>query len=515
MINGASILPIEGTMTLLSAIVLGLSLMAAAGCGGAPADARPNIVVLVLDTARPDLLSVYGHSRPTSPFLESFAAQGTRFDRAYSSSSWTLPAHASLFTGAAPEVHEANQTSKRVADSMPLLAEQLAAAGYQTAGFSGNMWMSELGGLERGFQHFENRNRRIYPKHTRTLAADRRGKTVLARSHYVASRVFEWIERKLTDDQPFFLFVNLVEPHQPYLPDWDAAQHFLPEQSARWNAIQRYFPNSNATRLLYRHYARQNPLTADEWKIVTGMYEGALRLVDKITGEIIQAIDSVSDPENTLVFILSDHGENLGDHGHLTHIFNLYDSNLRILCIARGPGIPVGAVDERVVHITDIYKTVLSVAGIEAASDSGGLDLRGEIPDDRVVYASLEYPRISLGLFSKKFRGREWLEPYRVRLRAAIGPRFKLIRSLDESGRVVRDEFYDLIADPGEDRPLAAGAVDPHALRGLEEALRSHGSTAEGVSERSLDTLPEEVRDGLRALGYLGDEGNDDGERPN
>ena len=109
----------------LAAIALGLTLIAAVGCEGPRGDDRPNIVVIMLDTARPDLLSVYGHPRPTSPSLESFAAHGTRFDRAYSSSSWTLPAHGSLFTGAAPEVHQANQTSKRVADSLPLLAEQL------------------------------------------------------------------------------------------------------------------------------------------------------------------------------------------------------------------------------------------------------------------------------------------------------------------------------------------------------------------------------------------------------
>ena len=122
----------------------------ALGCwGSALRSPAPNILMIVLDTARPDLLSAYGHSRPTSPFLEAFAAQGVLYERAYSSSNWTLPAHGSLFTGLPSKLHQANGTYRRVADSLPLLSEQLTAAGYQTAGFSANMWVSELGGLER------------------------------------------------------------------------------------------------------------------------------------------------------------------------------------------------------------------------------------------------------------------------------------------------------------------------------------------------------------------------------
>jgi arylsulfatase A-like enzyme len=244
------------------------------------------------------------------------------------------------------------------------------------------------------------------------------------------------------------------------------------------------------------------------------MYEGVLRMADQIAGEIIQAVDGISDPEDTLVFVLSDHGENLGDHGHVGHIFNLYDSNLRIVCIARGPGMPVGAVDERLVHITDVYRTALGAAGVVASREAGGLDLRGQIPEDRVVYASLEYPHISLGLFPAFISERGLLDSFRVRLQAAIGPRFKLIRSIDEGGRVVREEIYDILVDPGETRPLERDVVDARVLRKLEQTLSRHGSFATIGTRRSQDDLTEEEREGLRALGYLGDEGMQEDQQP-
>ncbi len=497
---------VAGKVVAVGQLAVGaLALALASGCGGGDRierDVPPSIVMIVLDTARPDLLSLYGHERPTTPFLERFAAAGTRFDRAYSSSSWTLPAHGTLFTGASPKVHRANQTFKRVADSLPLLPEELAAAGYQTAGFSANMWVSELGGLDRGFERFDNLNKDIYAPHIAALAADEEGTSEPPDRHYVAARVLEWLAEARDPRRPFFLFVNLVEPHLPYLPPWEQARHFLPSRQARWQAIQRYYPAADAREILFRHYRRREPLSAAEWRTVTHMYEGALRLADDVTREIVAAVDEVSDPENTLIFILSDHGENLGDHGEFTHIFNLYDSNLRILCVARGPGFRAGAVDDRLVQIADVHATALRVAGLEGGPEAQGRDLRGELPGDRVVTAFLEVPHISLGMFPEDLIEDGLLEPYRVEQHAAVGPRFKLIRRLDPSGRAVGEEVFDLLADAAETRPLPRSAVDAASLRPLDAALAAAGVTADGEAA-GLEDLPPEVLEGLRALGYV------------
>ncbi len=114
----------------------------------------PNIVLIVLDTTRSDRLSVYGHSRKTTPFLERFGSSGVRFDQAWSVSSWTLPSHATMFTGLHPDEHGATQENFTISEDLDTLAERLKTRGYQTAGFSNNPWVSHRVGLTQGFDHF-------------------------------------------------------------------------------------------------------------------------------------------------------------------------------------------------------------------------------------------------------------------------------------------------------------------------------------------------------------------------
>jgi len=480
----------------IGALVL---LFGSLACGKAPTG--PNIVILVQDTVRPDRLSVYGSPNPTSPFLESFAAEGTRFDRAYSSSSWTLPAHASLFTGAGPEVHGATQLLPSVNSALPLLAEQLDDAGYQTAAFSANMWVSELSGLHRGFEHYENLNKGIYPKHILSLASDREGVSRPPETHYVARQVLRWLDEDRDESRPYFLFVNLVDPHLPYLPDWDSARDFLPSRQARFEAIRDYYPAANTMRLLLRHYFRKDPLSPDEWQTLASMSDGTLKLTDAITNAIVSAVDEQSDPDNTLVFILSDHGENLGDHGHVGHFFNLYDSNLRIPLLARGPGFPPGSVEKTLVQIGDIYTTALGAAGITPSEHASGVDLRQPLPEHRVLEASLAFPEISLDVF-ERIRPSKRLDRYEVALKAAVGPRYKLIQSTTSEGELVREEIFDILNDPDEQQPLAVDAVDPSTLAALR-AVVAKRSGARQEHANTLDDIDPESREALEALGYL------------
>ncbi len=200
------------------------------------------------------------------------------------------------------------------------------------------------------------------------------------------------------------------------------------------------------------------------------------------------------------MFIVSDHGENLGDHGHATHIFNLYDTNLRIVCLVRGPGFREGAREEALVHITDVHTTALRAAGLRPRPGAQGVDLAAELPAERTVSATREYPRISLGLFPRRVSRTGVLDRYKVELRASIGPRFKLLRSTVRDGRLVREEVYDLVEDPREATPFHPSSVDVDVLEALRRAIR--GSTI-GQTAMPLEALDEEVLDSLRALGYV------------
>ncbi len=451
-------------------------------------ESRPNVVVIVMDTARPDYLSVYGHPRPTTPFLDGFATTATRYDRAYSTSCWTLPAHASLFSGEPNEVHGTAQANTQFPADLPLLAQQLADSGYQTAGFSNNPWISATTGLDRGFQTFVDRWRAS-------------GEAERPVGHPTVAAISKWLGTERDAEKPAFVFVNLTEPHMPYRPPWASAEPFVASQAEWRSALDDLFPpKSGASALMVRHYARREPLAPADWPRLSSLYEGDLRACDDAVRRIVEALDGSLDPANTLLFVLSDHGENLGDHDHVNHVFNLYESNLRIALLARGPGFERGAHEQRLVQITDLHPTILSASGLDATGSRDALDLRGELPAERVLRASLDWPKISLTVFPEAVSADGGpLDRYKRALSAAVTPRWKMIRGSDGSV-----EVYDLQSDPHETRPIALQETEPRVFAALQAFLeRTDHALPAGAGEGAPD-LPTDpaTLDALRALGY-------------
>jgi arylsulfatase A-like enzyme len=475
-------------VTILSASYWRVVLHAAcclALCAACSRTPPPNVVVIVLDTARPDFMSAYGHPRPTTPYLEAFAEQATRFDRAYSTSSWTLPAHASLFSGTLPEQHGATQKTPHVGDDLPLLAERLARAGYQTAGFSNNPWVSQRTGLARGFEHFQERWKLGTPRPANE-------------DHPTVKAVAEWFASRKDPERPWFVFVNLIEPHMPYTPSWKLARDFFTGEAQWADALARMFPKGRPQAITHRHYAGKEPLTDAEWQELVALYEGDLLACDQITRAIMQHVERAGTLENTLVFLLSDHGENLGDHGHISHVFNVFDSNLKIALFARGKGFEPGRREDRLAQIQDVYPTVLRAAGLEVEPTCSGRDLRDGLSAQRALSASLDFPVLSLETFPAELRASGVLAPYERELEAAVGARYKLIRGSDGS-----EQLFDLVDDPGEKRPLEPGRV-PLAtvgeLQGALEAARA-AKSATPAARAKAPSDPESL-EALRALGY-------------
>jgi arylsulfatase A-like enzyme len=467
-------------------ILTALIAIGASSCGRDAA--RPNIVVIVMDTARPDFLSAYGHPRPTTPFLDELAKHSTRYDRAYSTSSWTLPAHASLFSGEPPEVHHTAQANTKFPAELPLLAEQLAAAGYQTAGFSNNPWVSATSGLDRGFESFVDR--------WRAGAGVERPV-----GQPTVSAVDDWIAKQRDTERPAFVFVNLTEPHMPYRPPWEFTQEFFGTEPEWRRAMDGLFPpRTNPAALMVRHYSRVDPLSEADWPQLSGLYEGELRSCDDVVRRIVESLDGALDPENTLLFVLSDHGENLGDHDHVNHVFNLYESNVRIALIARGPGFDRGAHEKRLAQITDLHPTSLAAAGLAQTGSHAAFDLRAGMRDERVLRTSLEYPKISLSVFPEPIQHSGGpLDRYKRALSAAVTSRWKLIRASD--GTV---EAYDLLADPNETNPLDLERLEPRVFAALQAFLDQTDDARSGRDLEGAGDLPTDpaTLDALRSLGY-------------
>ncbi len=456
-------------------------LLAVAGCAPQPRSSEPNVVLVVMDTVRVDHLGAYGYERDTTPFLDELVTAGTRFDRAWSTSSWTLPAHASMFTGLLPRDHGATQQHLKLRGKPALLAEQLRGAGYQCAGFTNNPWVSSRTGLEAGFEHFEELWR-----------ASERPFSPLGDPSSTAVR--RWLEGERDPERPFFLFVNLMEAHGPYEPGWRSALELSGGLLDTLTTHHRY-RSVGELGLVRSWYLGDAPLDPRVLEAARELYDAELRDVDAAVARIVRAVDEVSDPATTTVVVVTDHGESFGEHGHVGHAFNVYEPLLRVAAVARGPGFEAGAVESRPVQLTDVYSTLLGVAGVELGPGGEGRDWRALSDEPRTLTASYAFPEQVLDTFPPVERDSERLDPHRRSFGVALDGRFKLIR--DSNGR---EELYDLLNDPAELEPIEGSA------EGRAEPLRrAIGRVNRGkrAPEARLEGLDGETEAALRELGYL------------
>lgn len=446
-----------------------------AGCSGTE---RPNVVLVVLDTTRADHFSAYGYPRATTPGFDAFAERSIRFDRAFATSSWTVPSHASLFTGLYPMTHGATQESQYLAADAETLAELLADDGYETAAFSNNAWVGEKTNLTQGFAHVGEMWRQRGPgQAVRTNRA-----------------VVEWLDAR-DSDRPFFLFVNYIEPHWTYSAPRPWQDRFLfpgvtaaERKRANFGVVDWYLDRDGVSERLL--------------PIRVGLYDAELAWVDAALGQLLEMLRDRGLEDSSLIVVASDHGENLGDNGHQGHSFTLYDSTLRVPLAIRPPGgRGAGSLRTDPVQLADVFETIVTAAGVSPGSARrAGVDLLGApLPNDRPLIAEYYYPAQFLSYFPEAARSGAELEPFRRRIRALRIGSHKFIWGSDG-----RHELYDVAADPGETRDLSGSA--PATAARMQAALEAL------VARYAVDTAPPAPPEGvldpdieanLRELGYL------------
>jgi arylsulfatase A-like enzyme len=407
---------------------------------------RPNVLVIVMDTARGDRCTVNGYDRPTTPCLAEFAKDAVVYREAWSPANWTVPAHASLFTGLRKEHHGLFEGNRNyLPEGTATLAARLSDEGYATACFTNNSAVSSAFGLTQGFDRVEE----LFGRSTRTSPWARE-------THDEAAA---WAEDAAKSGRPFFLFVNDMEPHMPYAPPAEFAARFVRKLPTR--AEVEFAHAFNYPHTVSYDIGREE-LTADQIALMSDLYDGEIAALDAEIGRLIARLSAAGLLDSTLVVVLSDHGEDIGDHHMMEHALGLHRSLLHVPLVVRLPGrFDRGRVVDDLVRVEDVYPTVLEACGADVPADLDGRPLDRDLAG-----------RVALAFQTPQNREMERYEAengawdtsrLRRGIRSACDGKNHLIAYSDGT-----EELYDVRSDPHELRDLRAASPDVAArLRAL------------------------------------------------
>ncbi len=520
----------------------------------------PDILFIVLDTQRADRLGCYGYEKPISPNLDRFAAQSTLFEQAISPAQWTIPSHASMFSGLYPTTHQVTQASQSLPKSVPHLAEILQAANYETVGFCNNPLVGILSnGFKRGFETFYNYGGAFpsLPKSSSRFPwpLNKMGEAYtqfLRRISYPIQNFFgqsdlafrlslnAWLtplwsrlanfkgqnERSVQDvvhfldereredqDKPLFLFLNLMETHLPFLPPGEYIDKIAP-----------YFRESKEARDILRQWNREayrwaaplaEPMGELESRVLNDLYDAEVAYQDEYLGQLLEKVNGRSNAENTLTIIVADHGDGLGEHGYMGHAFVAYQELVHVPMIVNWPQrLPNPARIKTPVSSRRVFHTMLDAIG--RLPDVEQLDpvqvhkltllnsAKGRDPENGTAYSEV-YPPLTF-VRAIESRQPELLEKYRC-----LATRRAVVRvDEDEAHKLIyvddeADELFNLEADPLElkdelqEKPAIVNQLD----RELQRIAASVSAKQAGISAGEDVEMDEHLIQRLRGLGYI------------
>jgi len=457
----------------------------------------PDVVIVVLDTVRAASVSAYGYPRPTTPNLDALALDGALFLDATAPANWSLPSHASLFTGLFPSAHGAHDEHHHLREDVPTLGEVLARAGWETACFTANPWISETLGTARGFDRCDEgwrtggagANMGWLPRLLDLAGLGARDKGGAA----VAATFEDWVARRPRDARPFFAFLNFIEAHFPY--------HQLPDDHlARWSTLGRTERRALSMQLFADQFGTSGLDRAAAVLPARDLYDAGIAYADHLLGRVAGALRERGTLDSTIFVVLSDHGELVGEHDAFGHGRSLFEPDTRVpLVVRHPPAIPAARVPTPVSTV-GVMATVLDLAGLDAPPGLHVGSLRAAIaggPPAGPVLAERFADPEGNGRHASPLLSRD------VRLRAYRAGTLKLIEA--STGERF---LFDLAADPGETADAARARPQDLARLAGELATWSAavGLPALDAPLAAAGPAPEldpAARERLRALGYV------------
>jgi arylsulfatase A-like enzyme len=450
----------------------------------------PHVVLVVLDTVRAESLGSYGYARDTSPTFDTLAREGALFTDATSPSTWSLPSHASLFTGRYPSSHGAHGQPSFLDDRFPTLAQVLAARGYETFCFTANPWISDGLGLTRGFAEQDQswKSKRGFGGLAAQLFErlgfgdeDKGGSAV-------ATSFAAWRRARPVGARPSFAFLNFLEAHFPY--------HQLPrEYRDRYTQAPLSELRRVSLDILGQQFGGPNVDAAAVRDLARDMYDGGVAYTDALLRQVVEALRAGGTLDRTILVVLADHGEILGEHGgFFGHGPSLYQPMISVPLVVRyPPRIEAGTRVERPVSTLGVFGTILDLAEIEAPPtlQAGSLIAADGSP----ILSEVVALKNAADRGDPQMRRAQHLRAYRA-------GSWKLVESSNGG-----PFLFDLANDPGEARDLASASPDQMARLARElEAIRVRlqlPPVAEMSTQSAAPKLDAATEERLRALGYL------------
>ena len=439
---------------------------------------RPNVLFLSIDSLRADHVGSYGYERDTTPVIDALAENGLLFERTYSTTSWTLPAHTAMLTGLPDSAHGVVSVDDRLPDGLVTLAEIFQNAGYKTAGFYSGPFLSREFGFAQGFEQY------IDCTSYGLDSDDKKATRAHQQSHVDITNpnIFWKVSHELTrnDERPFFYFIHFWDVHYDLIPPPPFDRMFFPEYKGSFKG----------------HNFRHNPdfkvgMNRADFRHVIALYDGEIRFTDTTISMILDRMRAMGALENTLVVVTSDHGEEFLEHGNKGHRRTLYEEVTRVPLVFHMPGTLKPKRIKAPVSIVDIAPTILDIVGLANESEAMGRSLLPLAKGDQDATIS---PAMS-----------ELTAPPRApNVSSLVVGHDKIIRDKKRG-----DYYFDLKNDPGEinGEPLDSsdqGKTMTETLDSVRSAAKAYSKRFDKErAEKKATEIPEKTVEQLKSLGYL------------
>ncbi len=453
--------------------------MASTALSAAPTD-KELIVLILIDAVRADSIGAYGYPKNTSPVIDALAAEGTRYETVYSNAPWTRPSTASYLTGIHGSRHRTESAKTKLPKDVKTIAQRLRKAGWQTTGFSANGNGGSMAGLHKGFHHFEDptntyqrsklkkRCGKLYHQETtEPILKDCMRYNRLPTGEFLVDTTLKYLRKSTADKE--FLFIFLVDPHDPYFAPTHLEAEFLGKEFAgKYNGKIR------------RHalWETNNNYPENERRSMKAIYDAGIRYADEAVGTFMQGLKEMGRDKNTTVFITSDHGEGFGEHNFYLHAHHFWDEVIKIPLVVHGPQFPK-KVESRLTDSLDVAKTIVEMAKANTKGMEGHSLLKAPPANKYVISEYNEFGIHRQAITDGRYKV-IWQRPADEAVYMKVAKKKEYFPSVSFDKEVIH--VFDLSTDPKEKKDLSKAM--PTKAAELLQILRDYVAKSIKLAER-------------------------------